>query len=406
VTVTGEFYDTITTDVGGAEVRHPVVLQLTAQLGVSPLTRDIVATAAAVHDVGGTGLVLSAGGPGTRDLSRAGGHHLQMALDRAGFWSRRRLVRELAGHIGHFQADVLHAHDLESARVALGALRTLRRETRPVFILSFCNGLPAKDWRRRWRRRVLAAADWLVAGSEFSAEEARHLAPRAEQVRLVAPGIDTVFFDPATVGAERVVNLARQWRLPDGVPLLLMPGPIRRARGHDLFVEALARIADADFRALIIADENSDNGFQREIKARIDRQGLSERVFVVDRCRDLPAAMMLADVVVATSATPLHFDRVFAQAQAMGRAVVASEHGSAAEQAARGALVWLTPPGDAPAIAEAIQAALRYPAAERQRLAHVAQTGARTFYSRAAAAQRLVQFYRQAMEQRPVKPAA
>jgi len=59
LTVTGAFYDTITTDVGGAEVRHPVVLQIVSQFGISPLTRDIVAAAGAVHDSGGTGLVVS-----------------------------------------------------------------------------------------------------------------------------------------------------------------------------------------------------------------------------------------------------------------------------------------------------------------------------------------------------------
>jgi glycosyltransferase involved in cell wall biosynthesis len=90
----------------------------------------------------------------------------------------------------------------------------------------------------------------------------------------------------------------------------------------------------------------------------------------------------------------------------MGRPVVASEHGSAAEQAARGAMVWLTPPGNAYSVAQALESALRYPAAERLRLAQLAQTGARTFYSRNAAAQRMVQFYRQTVDsQSALKPA-
>jgi glycosyltransferase involved in cell wall biosynthesis len=406
LTVTGAFYDTITTDTGGAEARHPVVLQLVSQLGISPLTRDIVATAGAVHDAGGTGLVVSPAGPGTRDLARAGGHHLVLPLDRTGYFARRRLARDLAKLIRQFQADVVHAQDLDSGRVALAALRALRKQMRPKFIVSFREALPAKAWRQRWRRKLLAAADWLVVGSEFSAEEARHMAPHAERIQLVAPGIDTVFFDPAHVGPERITTLARQWQLPDGVPLLLMPGSIRRPRGHELFIDGLAQVKDVDFRALLIGDDDSDAAYVRDLKQRIERTGLAERAFIVDRCRDLPAAMMLADVVVSTSESPLHFDRVFAQAQAMGRPVVASEHGSAAEQAARGAMVWLTPPGNAYSVAQAMESALRYPAAERLRLAQLAQTGARTFYSRNAAAQRMVQFYRQAVDsQQALKPA-
>ncbi|MFM9842437.1 MAG: glycosyltransferase [Dongiaceae bacterium] len=398
MTVTGAFYDTITTDVGGAEVRHPVVLQIVSQFGISPLTRDIVAAAGAVHETGGTALVVSPTGPGTRDLARAGGHHLALPLDRTGYFARRRLARGLAQHVRHFHAAVVHAYDLDSARIAQAALRILRKQFHPVFIVSLREGLPAKAWRQRWRRKLLAAADWLVVGSEYSADEARHLAPHAERIQLVSPGIDTVFFDPVNVGPERITTLARQWQLPDGVPLLLMPGSIRRPRGHELFVDGLAQIRDVDFRALLIGDDDSDAAYVRDLKQRIERTGLAERAFIVDRCRDLPAAMMLADVVVSTSETPLHFDRVFAQAQAMGRPVVASEHGSAAEQAARGAMVWLTPPGNAYSVAQAVESALRYPAAERLRLAQLAQSGARTFYSRNAAAQRMVQFYRRVLE--------
>lgn len=401
MTVTDAFYDRITTDAAGAEARRPVVFQLATQLAIGPLTRDIVAAAAAVHDSGGTALVLSPAGPGARDLARAGGHHLALALDRTGFWARRRLARELAQQIQRFRADVVHAHDVQSGRIAQAALRAVQKQLRPVFILSFRESLPAKAWRQRWRRRLLAAADWLVVGSEFSAEEARHLAPRADRVQLVAPGIDTVFFDPTHVGPERITTLARQWRLPDGVPLLLMPGPVRRPRGQELFVDGLAQVKDVDFRALIIGDDESDPSFVRDVKSRIERHGLGERAFIVDQCRDMPAAMMLADVVVSTSDSPLHFDRVFAQAQAMGRPVVASEHGSAGEQASRGAMVWLTPPGNPYSVAEAIESAIRYPAAERLKLAHMAQNGARTFYSRNAAAQRLVQFYRSTADSRP-----
>jgi glycosyltransferase involved in cell wall biosynthesis len=406
LTVTNAFYDRITTDAAGAEARRPVVFQLATQLAIGPLTRDIVAAAAAVHDSGGTALVLSPAGPGARDLARAGGHHLPLALDRNGFWARRRLARDLAQQVQRFQADVIHAHDVQSARIAHATLRTLPKQARPAFLFSFRESLPAKAWRQRWRRRLLAAADWLVVGSEFSADEARHLAPRADRVQLVAPGIDTVSFDPAHVGPERITTLARQWRLPDGVPLLLMPGSIRRPRGHELFVDGLAQIKEVDFRALMVGDDESDASFMRELKARIERHGLAERVFIVDHCRDLPAAMMLADVIVSTSESPLHFDRVFAQAQAMGRPVVVSEHGSAAEQASRGAMVWLTPPGNPYSVAEALESAMRYPAAERVRLAQMAQTGARTFYSRNAAAQRMVQLYRQSIETRQALKSA
>ena len=153
MSVTDSFYDRITTDAASAEARRPVVFQLATQLNISPLTRDMVATAGAVHDAGGTALVLSPAGPGARDLARAGGHHLPVALDRTGFWARRRLARDLAQQIRRFQADVIHAHDVQSARIAHAALRSLQKPIRPAFLFSFRESLPPKAWRQRWRRR-------------------------------------------------------------------------------------------------------------------------------------------------------------------------------------------------------------------------------------------------------------
>ena len=46
---------------------------------------------------------------------------------------------------------------------------------------------------------------------------------------------------------------------------------------------------------------------------------------------DLPAAYMLADVVVVPSLKPEPFGRVLIEAQAMGRPVVAFNHGGACE---------------------------------------------------------------------------
>ena len=52
---------------------------------------------------------------------------------------------------------------------------------------------------------------------------------------------------------------------------------------------------------------------------------------IVEDCRDMPAAYMLSDVVVSASTDPEGFGRVIVEAQAMGRPVVATDHGGARE---------------------------------------------------------------------------
>ena len=45
-----------------------------------------------------------------------------------------------------------------------------------------------------------------------------------DRIRVIHRGIDLERFDPTKVSAERVIQLSRQWRLPDGVPVILLPG--------------------------------------------------------------------------------------------------------------------------------------------------------------------------------------
>jgi glycosyltransferase involved in cell wall biosynthesis len=140
----------------------------------------------------------------------------------------------------------------------------------------------------------------------------------------------------------------------------------------------------------------------------VRRLGLEGRVHIISGCSDMPAAYMLADVVVLPSTAPQSFDRVFAEAQAIGRPVVATEIGSIREQADRGAMVWLTAPDDGVGLYDAANAALALTAAERERNAPEAIAGVRQYYSQAAAALRMVELYRDLMArhtaEHPEKP--
>jgi len=73
---------------------------------------------------------------------------------------------------------------------------------------------------------------------------------------------------------------------------------------------------------------------------------------------DMPAALMLADVVVMPSVTPEPFGRVAIEASAMGCPVVAFNHGGAAESIIDGETGWLAEPVEVDALAEAIKQAL------------------------------------------------
>ena len=86
--------------------------------------------------------------------------------------------------------------------------------------------------------------------------------------------------------------------------------------------------------------------------------GLEGRFRLTPVVDDMPAALMVADVVVMPSITPEPFGRVALEAQAMGRPIVAFAHGGAVESIEHGKTGWLATPGDVDSLAENLRAAV------------------------------------------------
>jgi glycosyltransferase involved in cell wall biosynthesis len=217
---------------------------------------------------------------------------------------------------------------------------------------------------------------------------------------VIHRGVDLVRFDPAKVSAERVVAQAQRWRLPDGVPVVMLPGRLTRWKGQPLLLDAVAKLADLDFIALILGADQGRSDYRRELEETIRARGLVGKAVVLDECDDMPAAYKLADVVVSASTDPEAFGRVISEAQALGRPVVAADHGGAPEQLIRDQTGFLFPPGDAEALAQAIRRALALSDAERRLIAVEALAHVRKFFTKEQMCARTLGLYTEIRRQR------
>src|SRR5262249_38652513 len=152
----------------------------------------------------------------------------------------------------------------------------------------------------------------------------------------------------------------------------MLPGRLTRWKGQLVLIDALAQLGRRDVCCLLVGSDQGRKGYREEIEKRVRQRNLEGVVRMVDHCRDMPAAYMLADVVVSASTDPEAFGRVVAEAQAMGRPVVAPDHGAAPEIVLGGETGWLVPPGDPARLAAALAAALKLDADTRVSLAQAA----------------------------------
>src|SRR4029077_5729055 len=198
----------------------------------------------------------------------------------------------------------------------------------------------------------------VIAISQFVADHAAQVyGIGPDRLRTIPRGVDFEIFDPDRVGAQRILTLAREWRLPDGAPIVMLPARLTRWKGGLDLIAAIAALGRRDICCLFVGPEQR-RGFRRELEAAIERNGLAGLFRIVEECRDMPAAYMLADVVVSASIDPEGFGRVIIEAQAMGRPVVATDHGGARETIEPGISGWLVPPRDPARLATAMGEAL------------------------------------------------
>jgi glycosyltransferase involved in cell wall biosynthesis len=335
--------------------RVPTVLQVIPRLETGGAERGTLDVAAGIKAAGGTALVASAGGRMVRELERSGALHVPMPVASKNPLVMRRNVTRLAELARRFGAELIHARSRAPAWSARAAARRLGLP----FVTTFHAPYNARTALKRAYNSVMASGDRVIAISEFVADHVARVYPEAAgRIVTIPRGIDPRRFDPDAVSDERVIKLSRDWMVPDAAHVIMLPGRLTRWKGQTVLIDALARLDRRDVVCLMVGDDQGRHGYRTELEALIRARRLEGIVRLVGECTDMPAAYALANVVVSASTDPEGFGRVPAEAQAMGKPVIATDHGGARETVLDGQTGWLIRPGDPDALAETLGLAL------------------------------------------------
>lgn len=374
----------------GVEAGPPVILQVLPVLETGGVERGTVDMAAAIVEAGWTAIVASSGGGMARELERSGARHITLPLESKNPLVMRANIGRLSKLIHEHNVDLVHARSRAPAWSARAAARRAGTPFITTFHGNYSENLPFKH---RYNA-IMAEGERVIAVSHFIADrlEQDYHVP-SERIRVVPRGIDTDIFSAAAVSAERMIQLSTEWRLPDATPVVMLPGRLTNWKGHGILIEALARLGRRDVRCVLVGADQGRTRYRQEVDDHVARANISEIVQIVGHCRDMPAAYMLADVVVSASTSAEAFGRVAVEAQAMGRPVIATDHGGARETVIPGETGWLVPFGDPDALAEALRNSLEMSPEERDRFARRAVRHVGAQFTRARMCSQTLEIY-------------
>jgi len=139
-------------------------------------------------------------------------------------------------------------------------------------------------------------------------------------------------------------------------PLVGMVGRLSWKKGYDVALAAFALLRDA--LPGVRVDIVGDGELRADLEARAQSLGLGDTVRFLGQRRDVPDLMRGFDCFVLSSVIE-GMPNALLEAMALGRPVVTTAAGGSAEVVVDGDCGLVVPPGDAPALARAIESLLR-----------------------------------------------
>ena len=260
---------------------------------------------------------------------------------------------------------LIHARSRAPAWSSMLAARRLKVPFVTTYHGAYNESGPAK----RFYNSVMSRGDRVIANSQFTADLIRQrYGTHSDKIIVIHRGVDRSF-DRELVSAERIQSVRQRWGVGEDDIVILQAARLTGWKGQQVLIDAAAQLRDEgcaeNVKFIIAGDAQNRSSYLAALTDQITRLELSETVLLVGHESDMAAAFSASYAVVVASIEPEAFGRVGAEAQALGRPVIATRLGapqetvrSEPEYDQSQTTGWLVSPGDARDLAEAIGAAL------------------------------------------------
>lgn len=326
------------------------VLQILPDLNAGGVERTVLETVEVLVANGHGAHVLSNGGRLVAELQAMGGLHYQADIGSKNILSVPWRIAGVRRLIAEQKIDIVHARSRAPAWPAMFAAQA----ERVSFVTTYHGIYNAKSALKRGYNSIMAKGDIVIANSHFTSEHViREHGTDPMKIVVIPRGVDMKVFDPLRIPKDQVSARREAWGVPKGANLILLPGRLTRWKGQLVAVEAMSYLPK-ETHLVLLGDPQGRDEYVAELRARAEHLNLADRVHIPGHDNDVAAAYLASDVVICPSTDPEAFGRTAAEAQAMGRPVIAADHGGAVEVVLDGVTGWRTLPGNARELATAI----------------------------------------------------
>ena len=374
----------------------PVVLQILPELEHGGVEWGTVQVAEALKQHGYDSFVASKGGRLVHELNKIGVEHFALPLKTKNPLKIYFNSLKLEKFIKEKGVNIVHARSRAPAWSAYWAAKRAGVKFMTTFHGTY--GLGPKDIKKCYNK-VMTFGELVIAISEHIK---KHMIDNYQvdpaKIRLIPRCVDIEKFSPRVVTQERIIRTISDNNLPEDRPIIALVGRITRWKGQHLLVEAMSLTKHKEAYTIIVGSDQGRVKYTRELKELAKKLGVDDRIQFIGESFDIPALLMVSDIVLSTAIEPEAFGRAAIEGQAMGKIVLASDIGGSLENLIDGVSGKLFKSGDAKSLAEAIDWALDMPLAERKAMSAAAIKNVQDNFTKQIMCNKTIDVYKELLE--------
>lgn len=307
------------------------VVQVLPALNGGGVERGTLEVARALVESGHRSVVISAGGRLVPELLREGSEHLEWPLGGKSPLTLR-WVRPLRRWLAEQRIDILHARSRLPAWIGWLAWRGMDSATRPRFVTTV-HGLYSVS---RYSA-IMTRGEQVIAVSETVRDYLRRHYPElpAERIQVIPRGVDPAEFPHGyRPSPDWLAEWHRQYPQLRAAPVLTLPGRLSRLKGHEDFIDLLARLRAhgwPGYGLIVGGEEPHRRRYAEQLRSLVRTRGLAERVLFAGHRADVREIYAISTLVLSLSIQPESFGRTVLEALSLGVPVVGYAHGGVGE---------------------------------------------------------------------------
>ena len=249
--------------------------------------------------------------------------------------------------------NIIHAR----SRAPAWSCYFVAKIARIKFITTFHGTYNFNNKIKKFYNSIMLRSDYVIAISEFIYSEIKtKYAYSKKNISVISRGIDIKYLDPSKIDYKKVNNFLKDLNLENNSIKLVLPGRVSGWKGHKIAIEAMTYLRDKSSKdfVLLLVGPTDNLKLKNNLLRKINELKLENRVKFIGPSKEMDLVYSTADIVLSCSTDPEAFGRIPVEAQAMGKVIIASNHGGHRETIINGLSGFLYPPLDPIELANSI----------------------------------------------------